>query len=155
MGYDLEISEIDLRLIRLLQEDPRSFTKIAGKLDVAVGTVYNHVKMLEDKGILNGYTVKVDFDRLGYSFIAIGLIQVDGHYHPKVVKELTQLSDVMAIYDITGEYDILIIARFRSKRNLNNFIKNIQKQSNVKKIVTNVALDVIKEDFRMKVQANY
>ena len=149
------ISEIDLRLIQLLQEDPRSFTNIADKLDVAVGTVYNHVKMLEDKGILNGYTVKVDFDRLGYSFIAIGLIQVDGHYHSKVIKELTQLSDVMAIYDITGEYDILIIARFKSKHNLNIFIKNIQKQSNVKKIVTNVALDVIKEDFRMKVQVNY
>jgi DNA-binding Lrp family transcriptional regulator len=109
----LEIGEVDLKIIGLLQEDPRSFSKIADKLDIAVGTVYNHVRKLEDKGVLKGYTVKVDFDRLGYSLTAIVLIQVDGRYRTEVEKELAQLFDVIAIYDITGEYDVLVIARFK------------------------------------------
>jgi DNA-binding Lrp family transcriptional regulator len=146
----LEIGEVDLKIIGLLQEDPRSFSKIADKLDIAVGTVYNHVRKLEDKGVLKGYTVKVDFDRLGYSLTAIVLIQVDGRYRTEVEKELAQLFDVIAIYDITGEYDVLVIARFKDKTMLNSFIKNVQKRSNVKKTIVNVALDVLKEDFRVK-----
>lgn len=146
----MEISEIDLKIIGLLQEDPRSFSKIADKLDIAVGTVYNHVRKLEDKGILTGYTVNVDFDRLGYSLTAIVLIQVDGHHRTEVEKELSQLCDVIAIYDITGEYDMLVIARFKDKTVLNRFIKSIQKRANVKKTIVNVALDVLKEDFRVK-----
>lgn len=150
LAYDLEISEIDIKIIGLLQEDSRSFSKIADKLDVAVGTVYNHVRKLEDKGILKGYTVKVDFDRLGYSLTGIILIQVDGNYRTEVEKELAQLCDVIAIYDITGEYDMLVIARFKDKTMLNSFIKNIQKRSKVKKTIVNVALDVLKEDIRVK-----
>jgi DNA-binding Lrp family transcriptional regulator len=146
----LEIGEIDLEIIRLLQEDPRSFSKIADVLDISVGTIYNHVKKLEEKGILRGYTVTVDSDKLGYDLTAIILIKVDSRYRTEVEKELAQLYDIIAFYDITGEYDMLVIARFKDKTMLNSFIKNIQKRSNVKKTIVNVALDIIKEDFRVK-----
>lgn len=145
------MNEIDLKIIRLLQEDFRSFPKIADSLGIAVGTVYSHVKNLEDEGILKGYTVIVDSNKLGYSLTALVLIQADGRYLAVVEKELAQLYDVISIYDITGNYDIAIIARFKDRAMLNNFIKNIQRMHNVKKTVTNVAFNIIKEDFRVKV----
>lgn len=153
MGYNLDqkMDEIDLKIIHLLQEDSRSFSKIADSLGIAVGTVYNHVKNLEDDGILKGYTVIVDSNKLGYGLTALILIQADGRYLTEVEKELAQLYDVISIYDLTGNYDIAIIARFKDRSKLNNFIKNIQKMPNVKKTVTNVALNIIKEDFRVKV----
>ena len=153
MGYDLDqkMDEIDLKIIRLLQEDSRSFSKIADSLGIAVGTVYSHVKNLEDDGILKGYTVIVDPNKRGYSLTALILIQADGRYLVEVEKELAQLHDVISIYDITGNYDIAIITRFKDRAKLNNFIKNIQRMPNVKKTVTNVALNIIKEDFRVKV----
>jgi len=154
LGFDLvqKMDEIDLEIIRLLQEDSRrSFSKIADSLGIAVGTIYNHVKNLEDEGILKGYTVIVDSNKLGYSLTALVLIQADGRYLAEVEKELAQLYDVISIYDITGNYDIAIIARFKDRAMLNNFIKNIQRMPNVKKTVTNVALNIVKEDFRVKV----
>ena len=146
----MEIGEIDLEIIRLLQDDPRSFSKIAGDLDISVGTVYNHVKKLKEKGILRGYTVLVDSSKMGYDLTAIILIQVDSRYRTDVEKELVRLHDIIAFYDITGEYDMLVIARFKDRIILDSFIKNIKKRSDVKKIIVNVALDVIKEDFRVK-----
>ncbi len=146
------VDETDLNIIRLLQEDSRkSFNKIAESLGIAVGTAYNRVKNLEEKGILKGYTIILDPIKLGYGLTALILIQADGRYLPEVEKELAKLDEVISIYDITGDYDVAVVARFMSRATLNNFIKSTLKMRHVSKTVTNVVLNVVKEDFRVKV----
>jgi len=147
-----KIDNIDSQIISLLQEDSRrSFSKIADKLGIAVGTAYNRVKSLEDKGILKGYTIIVDPVKLGYGLTAVILIQAEGQHLLEVEKELAQLDDVISVYDITGDFDIAVVARFRSRDMLNKFIKGILRMPHVIRTVTNVALNVVKEDFRVKV----
>ena len=146
------MDEVDRKIIRLLQEDARkSFNKIADSLGIAVGTAYNRVKSLEDRGILKGYTIILDPTKLGYGLTALILIQAEGRYLPEVEKELAQLDEVISIYDITGDYDIAVVARFTNRAILNNFIKSTLKMPHVSKTVTNVVLNVVKEDFRVKV----
>ncbi|MDH5691036.1 MAG: Lrp/AsnC family transcriptional regulator [Candidatus Bathyarchaeota archaeon] len=146
------MDEVDRNIIRLLQEDARkSFNKIADSIGIAVGTAYNRVKNLEDKGILKGYTILVDSAKLGYGLTALILIEAEGRYLPEVEKELAQLDEVICIYDITGDYDIAVVARFKNRTTLNNFIKSTLKMPHVSRTVTNVVLNVVKEDFRVKV----
>jgi DNA-binding Lrp family transcriptional regulator len=146
------VDDIDRNIIRLLQEDSRkSFNKIAENLGIAVGTAYNRVKNLEDKGILRGYTIVLDPTKLGYGLTSLILIQADGRYLPEVEKELAKLDEVISIYDITGDYDVAVVARFKNRATLNNFIKSTLKMPHVSKTVTNVVLNVVKEDFRVKV----
>ena len=146
------MDDIDRKIIRLLQEDARkSFNKIADSLGIAVGTAYNRVKNLEDRGILKGYTIMLDSVKLGYGLTALILIEAEGLYLPEVEKELAQLDAVMSIYDITGDYDIAVVARFKNRNALNNFIKSTLKMPHVTRTVTNVVLNVVKEDLRVKV----
>ena len=146
------MDDIDRNIIRLLQEDARkSFNKIADSLGIAVGTAYNRVKNLEDKGVLKGYTILVDSAKLGYGLTALILIEAEGRYLPEVEKELSQLDEVICIYDITGDYDIAVVARFKNRSTLNSFIKSTLKMSHVSRTVTNVVLNVVKEDFRVKI----
>jgi len=146
------VDDIDRKIIRLLQEDARkSFNKIADSLGIAVGTAYNRVKNLEDRGILKGYTIMLDSVKLGYGLTALILIEAEGLYLPEVEKELAQLDAVMSIYDITGDYDIAVVARFKNRNALNNFIKSTLKMPHVTRTVTNVVLNVVKEDLRVKV----
>jgi len=146
------VDEVDLKIIRLLQVDARkSFNKLADSLDIAVGTAYNRVKNMEDNGILKGYTVMLDSAKLGYGLTALILIEAEGRYLPEVEKELAQLGEVICIYDITGDYDIAVVARFKNRSTLNNFIKSTLKMPHVTRTVTNVVLNVVKEDFRVKV----
>jgi DNA-binding Lrp family transcriptional regulator len=146
------VDDTDRNIIRLLQEDSRkSFNKIAESLGIAVGTAYNRVKNLEDRGILKGYTIILDPIKLGYGLTALILIQADGRYLPEVEKELAKLDEVISIYDITGDYDVAVVARFMSRATLNNFIKSTLKMPHVSKTVTNVVLNVVKEDFKVKV----
>jgi DNA-binding Lrp family transcriptional regulator len=146
------VDDIDRNIIRLLQQDARkSFNKIAESLGIAVGTAYNRVKNLEDKGILKGYTILVDSAKLGYGLTALILIEAEGRYLPEVEKELAKLDEVICIYDITGDYDIAVVARFSNRSTLNSFIKSALKMPHVNRTVTNVVLNVVKEDFRVKV----
>ena len=146
------MDEVDRKIIRLLQQDARkSFNKIADSIGIAVGTAYNRVKNLEDKGILKGYTILLDSAKLGYGLTALILIEAEGRYLPEVEKELAKLDEVICIYDITGDYDIAVVARFKDRSTLNSFIKSTLKMSHVSRTVTNVVLNVVKEDFRVKV----
>jgi len=143
----------DFQILRMLQEDARmSYRKIAEALGIAVGTAYNRIKRLEDEGILRAYTVMVDPTKLGYGLTAVILIQAEGQHLVEVEKEAAQLDDVICVYDITGDFDIAVVARFRDRFTLNNFIKAMLKSPYVKRTVTNVVLNVVKEDFRVNVK---
>jgi DNA-binding Lrp family transcriptional regulator len=147
-----KIDHIDLQIISLLQEDSRlSFNKIAHKLGISVGTALNRVKSLEDKGVLKGYTVLLDPNKVGYGLTAIILIQAEGKHLLDVENEVAKINNVISVYDITGDFDFIVIARFKDRDSLNAFIKHLLTIPYIKRTVTNVALNVIKEDFRIKI----
>jgi DNA-binding Lrp family transcriptional regulator len=145
------VNDIDLQIINLLQEDCRlSFNKIARKLGISVGMAVNHVRNLEKKGILKGYTVIADSVKLGYNLTALILIQAEGSYLTHVESEIAKVANTVAVYDITGEYDAAVITKFKDRASLSAYVKNLLAIPHVKRTVTNVALNVIKEDFRVK-----
>jgi DNA-binding Lrp family transcriptional regulator len=150
-GLIEKIDDVDLRILSLLQKDCRlSFNKIARKLGISVGTAFNHVKSLEKKGIIKGYTAIADSSKLGYSLTAIIMIQAEGTHLTDIENEIAKTANVVAVYDITGDYDATVIAKFKDRANLNAFIKNLLTLPHIKRTVTNVALNVIKEDQGVK-----
>ena len=102
-----------------------------------MGTAFNRVKNLEKKGILKGYSAIVDSAKLGYSLTAIIMVQAEG---------IAKTANVVAVYDITGDYDATVIAKFKDRAGLNSFIKNLLAIPHIKRTVTNVALNIVKED---------
>jgi Lrp/AsnC family transcriptional regulator for asnA, asnC and gidA len=146
-----DVDNVDRQILTVLQDDSRlSFNKVAAKANVSVGTAYNRIKNLEAKGLLKGYTIMVDPVKMGYSITAIILVQAEGSYLTEVENEIAQASAVIALYDITGDYDAAVIAKFKDRNGLNTFIKHLSATPHVKRAVTNVALNTIKEDFRVK-----
>ena len=151
-GLVEKLDYIDFKIINLLQEDSRlSFNKIASKLGISVGTAYNRIKNLEDKGILKGYTVLVDPFRLGYTMTALILIQAEGSHIVDAENEIAENDDVISVYDITGDFDIAVTARFKDRIGLNAFVKKLLATPYVKRTVTNIILNVVKEDLRLKI----
>jgi DNA-binding Lrp family transcriptional regulator len=146
-----KIDDLDFRILSLLQEDCRlSFNKIARKLGISVGTAFNHVKNLEKKGILKGYTAILDSTKLGYSLTALIMVQAEGGHLTDVEKEIAKAANVVAVYDITGDYDAAVITKFKDRTALNVFIKNLIGTPHIRRTVTSVALNVIKEDLGVK-----
>ncbi len=142
-----KIDVIDIQIITLLQKDSRlSFNKIAGKIGISVGTAYNRVKNLEATGVVKGYGTVLDTAKLGYELTAIILIQAAGKYLANVEAEIAKLNAVTAVYDIAGDYDAALVTKFKDRQGLNDFVKSLLANPHIKRTVTSVALNVVKED---------
>ena len=75
-------------------------------------------------------------------------IKVSGGKLKEVEERLKDEENVSAVYDITGEYDITIIARFRNRHDLDNFVKKLQTLENVERTHTKLILNVVCENSR-------
>lgn len=147
MLYD----ETDLMILRELQEDAMtSYRDIAEKLNLSVGTVHNRIKRLKEVGLIKSFSAIVDAEKLGYGLTAIVLMQVEGERIVEVEERLATSKSIIAVYDTTGEFDIIAIGKFKNREDLNTFIKDVLKIQSIKRTVTSIALNVVKEDLRIR-----
>lgn len=145
------IDDLDIKILSMLGEDARiSYREIAVKLDVAPGTIYNRIKKMTDAGVIKGYIPFLDYSKLGYGFIALILMQVEGEHLIEVEEQLAKPQEVVAVYDVTGEFDVAIVSRFKNIAAMNSFIKKTLRNEHIKRTVTNVVLNIVKEDPRIK-----
>ncbi len=146
------IDELDMEILRVLQEDARrSCREIAEELGVATGTVYNRIRKMRNKEVIKGYVPLIDYAKLGYDLTTLIMVQVEGERLPDAEEALAKLGGVIAVYDITGDFDVAIIARVKDRNSLNELVKRILSIPGVRRTVTNVVFNVIKEDFKVKI----
>jgi DNA-binding Lrp family transcriptional regulator len=62
---------------------------------------------------------------------------------------LAGMENVCAVYDVTGNTDTLLIAKFKGREELSKFVKNLSSIPNVENTITHVVLNTVKEDFRL------
>ena len=145
------IDDLDLEILKILSEDGRTvFNKIANELNKSPVTIKNHVLDLEEKGLIEGYGAKVNLDKLGYNLIAFIEITISKGKMFEVEEKIARNPNVFGVYDITGTYDALIMARFKSRMQLSDMIKDIHKSPYVKRTNTHIILNVIKEGTSLK-----
>ena len=83
--------------------------------------------------------------KMGYMLTAIIMIQVEGDHMVEVENEIAKESNVLSVYDITGEYDAIVFAKFRDNAALNGFLKKLLTERYIKRTTTLVALNAVKE----------
>jgi len=152
MNY-AELDELDKAILDALREDSRQSLKtIAGKLGRPVSTIHERIKRLQRIGVLKGYTILVDYSKLGYTVKALILMNVDGKHIIDVERYVSQHPNVMVVYDITGEFDVAVIAVFREIRELDDFIKWVLQNPYVKQTRTSIVFRTIKEAVHLPLQ---
>ena len=148
----LEVDDIDLKILRILQENCRiSIREVARRLSLSPATVYNRMLRLMKNGVIKGFTPIIDYARVGIPITAIVLASVDGKHIIDFEKYAAKEEKVIAVYDITGDFDVALICKFRSIGELDRFIKKLLQLPYVKRTVTSIALNVVKEDPRINI----
>ena len=144
------LDEIDRKLLReLLTNSKRSFRELAKTIGVAPATVINHVQRLESGGVIQDYSVRLDHERLGYELTVIIEIIVSKGKLLETDEEIAKIPNVCAVYDITGETDAMVVAKFKSRSDLSEFTKKLLTMPYVERTNTHVVLTTVLEDFRM------
>ncbi|QSG07274.1 DNA-binding transcriptional regulator, Lrp family [Halapricum desulfuricans] len=129
----------------LLGDGRASLRSLADDLDVSVTTVSNHLSTLEDEGIIQGYTPKVDYDKLGYDVTAIVQLKVEGSALPEVTETLRQHDQMMSVYEVTGDYDVIAVGKFLDTDDMNDQIKGLLTDPEINESNTSVVLNAAKE----------
>jgi len=144
------LDEIDRKLLReLLIDSKRSYRELARSIGVSTATVINRVQRLESSGVIKGYTIIVDHERLGFELTVVTEITVSKGRLIEVEEAVSKLPNVCAVYDITGLTDAMVVAKFKSRRDLSKFTKGLLAMPYVERTNTHVVLTTVKEDFRM------
>ncbi|MFW9770911.1 MAG: Lrp/AsnC family transcriptional regulator [Promethearchaeota archaeon] len=141
------IEDVDLEILKILSQDGRTtYHKIASELKKSPVTIKNHIEELIKNGIIKNYGVQIDFEKLGYNIIAIIEVTISKGKMLEVEEKISQHPNTFAVYDITGTYDALIFARFKSRDDLSAMIKKFHLSPYVERTNTHIVLNVIKEE---------
>ena len=137
---------LDRKLVNALLGDGRASLRSLGEdMDVSVTTVSNHLSDLEDEGIINGYTPKVDYDALGYDVTAIIQLKVEGSSLPDVTESLKEHKQMISVYEVTGDYDIIAVGKFADTDGMNAQIKELLTDPEINESNTSVVLNTASE----------
>ena len=146
----MRFDEKDQQILRHLLTDSRqSARQLAMRLGISTVTTISRMKKLHDKKIIQGYSVLLDHERLGYDLTAIVEISTAQGKMLEIENEISKQENVIAVYDITGETDILLIAKFKERKLLSDFVKRLSALPNVENTITHIVLNTIKEDCRL------
>lgn len=144
------IDELDQRIIKALNENARrSFRELAKEVGLSVTAVINKIKKLEEMGAIKGYIPVLDPEYFGYNLMAIIALRISKGKLLETQELIAREPQVVAVYDITGEWDSLIIGYFRHREDLNRFIKKILSYRYVDRSVTHLVLNVVKDEKRL------
>ncbi len=140
------IDDLDLEILKILSIDSRkNKSAIADELNRSPNTIIKHISNLEKNGVIKNYGAQIDYEKLGYNIIALIELTISKGKMLEIEQDLGKNPDIFAVYDITGEYDALILARFKNKGELSKMIKEIHKSPYVERTNTHFVLNVIKE----------
>ena len=144
------LNETDARILHVILEDARfSSRQIAKKVGVSVGTVLSRIKKMEEEGLVKGYSVIIDHERLGYQLTVVMEVTVSKGRLVEMENEIARIPNVCAVYDVTGLTDAVIIAKFKSREDLGKFTKTLLALPYIERTNTHVVLNTVKENFRL------
>jgi len=137
---------LDTELINALLGNGRaSLRSLAEELGVSVTTVSNHLTDLEEEGVISGYSPAVDYDRLGYDVTAVIRLNVEGGALPEITDRLREQEQMISVYEVTGDHDVIAIGKFRDTDDMNEGIKNLLADADIKESNTSVVLNTVSE----------
>jgi DNA-binding Lrp family transcriptional regulator len=138
---------LDAKLINALLGDGRaSLRSLAEELDVSVTTVSNHLRDLEDEGVIEGYTPRVNYGELGYDVTAILQLKVEGSALPDITDRMEEQKQMVSVYEVTGDYDVIAIGKFEDTDGMNEQIKTLLTDADIRESNTSVVLNAVVEN---------
>jgi DNA-binding Lrp family transcriptional regulator len=144
------MDEVDDKILEKLNENARkSYREIARELNISLTTVSNRIKKMENEKVIERYIPLINQEKIGFDLTAVINVKISHGKLIEVQERISKDKHVSCVYDITGDWDSLIIAHFKDRRDLNSFIKGVLSMVNVEKTNTQIVLNIVKNEKRV------
>ncbi|MEY4926361.1 MAG: hypothetical protein RI894_797 [Bacteroidota bacterium] len=139
-----ELDETDRQIIAILMRDARTpFTEIAKQIDMSSGTIHVRMKKLEEKGVVLGAHLQVDYAQLGYDVVAfLGIFLDKSDNYDDVAIALKAIPEIVSANYTTGSYNIFAKIVCRDTSHLRDVLHDkIQKVRGIQRTETFISLE--------------
>ena len=141
------LDDLDLQILDILQNGAQvSNSEIAKRINLSPPATHARIKRLENEGYINRHVVILNQEKLGFDLLSFIFMSTNIHQTEKLEvleKALESMPEVLECHCITGEYDYLLKVANKDRRELENFIRKLNRLG-VTRIQTSLALREIK-----------
>jgi DNA-binding Lrp family transcriptional regulator len=142
----LDLDELDLKILRELQKNSRiSYTELKNKLGVVDTTIRKRIKALEEKGVIDRYTVVLNPEKLGLNITAFIGIDTDPNLTDYVAGKLSEIRGVREVSLSTGPHDIFVDAIAKDIKEFGELLETIRNLEGVRKTDANIVVKWFKK----------
>lgn len=145
------LDKTDEEILSELRRDSRaSFRQMAKRLHIHPTTVISRTKKLEKSGVIQGYGAHADLTALGYEFLGLVQMKIEKGRILETQERISKLKGVVAVWDVTGEYDGVILIAAKTREEFSKIIKSFSNIPHVEHTNTQVVLHVVKEPWQFE-----
>ncbi len=141
MKKEKALDEIDKQILRILQNNARtSYREIQDNLGISIGTIHNRISKLKEKGIIEGYTLRLNNVKLGYNLAFLIRVDIDGKHTEEILDDIKNIPEVCSVFHTTGEQSAALICRFRESQDVHKFIRKLNEKEYITRTNSNMIL---------------
>jgi DNA-binding Lrp family transcriptional regulator len=143
---NMVLDSTDRAIVEALCEDARlSQRQLAQIVGVAQETITNRLRKLEDEGTIRGYAPILSAESVGWSMTVMAGLCIEKGKIMDVQKNISADSRVFSVYDVTGDWDSMVLARVKDREDLDNLTKTVFTLDGITRSYTHVVLNTVKE----------
>jgi Lrp/AsnC family transcriptional regulator, leucine-responsive regulatory protein len=150
----ISVDSLDLQILDHLQTNGRtSQADIAKAIGLAPSGVLERIRKLEAKGVIHGYTARVDPKVLGLGMLAFVAVRSDEvASDDRIALALAETPEVLEVHHVAGEDCYLVKVRCRDAEHLGQLLRTrIGRIAGVRSTRTTIVLDTVKETSRLPI----
>lgn len=145
------MDKTDEEILSSLRHNARaSFRQMAKELQVHPTTLITRIAKLEKTGIIQGYGANLDLTQLGYEFMGVVQVKIAKGKLLETQEKISRMKGVVAVYDVTGEYDSIAIVAAKGRESFSRLIKAFLHLPHVEHTNTQVILNVVKAPWQFE-----
>ncbi|MFE8605293.1 Lrp/AsnC family transcriptional regulator [Archangium violaceum] len=143
------MDELDHRLVDLLQRDGRATQlELSRSVGLSQPAVAERIRKLEERGVITGYTARVDASKLGKDITAFIGVSIE---HPKYfegfARKVLAMPEVLEAHRVAGQDSYILKVRTRNTKTLDTLlVETLRTISGVTRTHTTIVLTSIKEE---------
>jgi Lrp/AsnC family leucine-responsive transcriptional regulator len=153
---DRTIDDIDAQILAILQQNARvANAEIARRVGLAASAVFDRVRKLEDRGIIEGYAARIDPKALGMGLLAFVFVRAEDKVGGvKAAERLARIPEVQEVHHIAGEDCFLVKVRTPDTESLGRLLRErFGAIEHVRSTRTTIVLETVKESAGLPIVA--
>lgn len=154
---DLILDRYDAAILDQLQKDGRcSIVELAEQVGLSNTPCARRVRLMEEAGIIQGYTAILDPARLGLKVLCFVQVKLERHTDQNLEqfrRGVDAMEEIVACHAVTGEYDLLLQVVVEDLESLSDVVlKKLMKMPYVRDVHSSIVLDTFKRSSHLPVR---